>query len=440
MNKGVFMTIKETDRFEVFLRVKNKQLTQTDAAREIQLSLRHTQRLFQSFKKEGVNALDSKKRGKSSNNQLNPIIKARIVEIISIPLYAGFKPTFMCEIIERKHQIKISKETMRQLMIEEGLWIAKEKKCPAIHQQRQRKARAGELIQIDGSPHLWFEERGPRCTLIVFIDDATGRIHCKFAETETTRAYMETAMEYLNKYGRPLAFYSDRHAIFRVNIPNNNKKEQQTQFGRALKELDIRLLCANSPQAKGRVERANKTLQDRLIKEMRMRSISTIEAANQFLNEVYIEEFNEKFAIEPGSKEDAHRVIEKGMDLSRILCEKQVRKVSKNLEFQFNNIIYQIKLENPPRSLIGAAVTILKKMDGEILVEYGGKKLQVVEYFKQPYVGEIVHSKEIEFIGQRKLARASWHHPWRQQGRAEVKKRQFYHTKSDETGSSGRIR
>lgn len=426
MNEGVYMTQKEIDRTETFLRVKNKQLKQVEAAEELKLSVRQTQRLYKKFKTHGPKVLVSKKRSKPGNRQLMPAIKVQAIELMKSPLYVGFGPTFMCEILEKRHQIKISKETTRQLMISHEIWKAKNKKSPVIHQQRKRRVRAGELIQIDGSPHLWFEERGDRCTLIVFIDDATGQTYCKFVEVETTDAYMRTAWEYFNKYGKPLGFYSDRYGIFRVNIPNCNKKEQLTQFGRALKELDIELICANSPQAKGRVERVNQTLQDRLVKELRIRNINTIEEANRFLEEVYLEEFNQKFAVTPISKENAHRKVDKEIDLSEIFCEKHHRKVSKNFEIQFENVVYQIKLQKPFNGLIRATVTVLKKLDGSITVKYKDKTLPVVEYFKQPHNGDIVDAKMVEqFLKESKHTEVSRYHPWMQEGNAEARKRAY---------------
>lgn len=339
MTEGGYMTTKSLGRAEIFLKIKNKQITQTQVAKELNLSLRHIQRLYSLYKKEGIKALTSKNRGKRSNHQLPEIIVRRISELITCELYEGFGPLFMCEILERQHNIKISKETTRQLMITNGVWQAKSKKSPVVHQQRLRRVRIGELVQIDGSSHNWFENRGERCTLIVFIDDATEQIYAKFFETETTIAYMKTAWEYFNKYGKPRTFYSDKHGIFRINQPNCNKKDQLTQFGRAVKELDIRLLCAPTPQAKGRVERVNATLQDRLVKELRLRNISSINAANKFLQEEYLEEHNKRFSVKAQSQEDAHRKIGEEVDLSEILCEKYTRTVSKNLELQFDNII-----------------------------------------------------------------------------------------------------
>jgi hypothetical protein len=427
MTEGVYMTTKSLKRAEVFLKVRNKQLTQMEASKLLNLSLRHTQRLYNSFKKKGVAALASKQIGKPSNRQLPALTKCRVEEFITYELYAGFKPLFMAETLQKRHGITISRETTRQLMIKNGVWQAKNKKSPVIHQQRKRRDRAGELVQIDGSPHAWFEDRGDRCVLIVFIDDATGRIHCKFAKAETTIAYMKTAWEYFIKYGKPRAFYSDRHGIFRVNIPNCNHKDQLTQFGRAVGELEIELICANSPQAKGRVERVNATLQDRLVKELRMRNVSTIEEANSFLEETYLEEFNNQFSVLPACMEDAHEKIGKEIDLSEILCEKLVRTVTKNHEFQLDNVIYQIKLPKPGVNLVRAQITVIRKLNGEMVVKYKGRSIPVVEYYKQRHNGDIINPKEIEsFLGEAQHRVVPWHHPWKQQGRATARQRHFY--------------
>lgn len=427
MTEGVYMTEKDIRRLEVFSKVKSKQLTQTLAAKMLNISVRQVQRLYRGFKNDGAKALVSKKRGMVGNRQLKASDKKQVIEIFSKEIYAGFGPTFMCEILAKHHKIKVSKETVRQLMISAGIWKSKFKKGPVIHQQRQRRARAGELVQIDGSPHAWFENRGDRCNLTVFIDDATGQIYCKFAEVESTKAYMETAIEYINKYGKPLSFYSDKHNIFRVNIPNCNRNEQVTQFGRALKELDIDLICANSPQAKGRVERVNQTLQDRLVKELRIRNISSIEEANRFLRETYIDEFNKQFGVLPSSNENAHREIKTSADLSRIFCEKHQRKVSKNLEINFENVIYQVMLDKPFCGLIGAIVNISKKLDGTIEVDFKGKILSVVEFQKQAYVGKELNTKEIDpFFRDKKKHVVPHNHPFNQKGRAEAQMKAYY--------------
>ena len=227
-------------------------------------------------------------------------------------------------------------------MVDAHIWQSKSVKKARIHQSRPRRACRGELVQIDGSPHLWFEDRGEYCTLIVFIDDATSELMgLHFSPTETTQAYMETLSTYLQQYGRPVSLYSDKHSIFRVNMPDN--EGELTQFSRALKTLDIEAIHANTPQAKGRVERANQTLQDRLVKELRLQGISDIASANQYLP-TFIQDYNQRFAVAPHSLEDAHRaVLHSPQEITQILSIHHLRTLSKNLTCQFNHIQYQIQ-------------------------------------------------------------------------------------------------
>lgn len=419
------MTKQEINRADVLLDICQEKITQKHAAQLLGVSLRHIQRLYASFLEHGVIVLKSKQRGKPSNHRLPPIIKARVLEIVTCEIYSGFGPTLMCEKLEQLHQIKISRETTRYLMVESNVWEVNKKRRPVIHQQRQRRARCGELIQLDGSPHPWFEDRGESCCLIVFIDDATGRTFAKFFESETTNAYMETATEYITLYGRPLAFYPDKFSVFRINKPGYLKKDLVTQFGRACKELDIELFCANSPQAKGRVERVNQTLQDRLVKEMRLAGISTIEAGNQFLPS-FLKGFNKQFVVDPRVENDAHRALLPEQCLERILCIKHQRKITKNLEIQYNNKIYQITSEKASRRLLNAYVTVLEGLNGKIDIEYQGRKLLFKLFSEQEVNGEVVTSKEIDRFLSRshKHVKPSIHHPWNQQARAERKIRE----------------
>jgi len=422
---GVYMTLKEVNLHEIMCKIAEKRITQVAAAKSINRSLRQVQRIYSQYKKHGVKGIVSKKRGASSNHKLTEITRKRVLELVTCDLYIGFRPKFMSEKLFEYHEISISKETARQLMIEAGVWQGKSKKSPVIHQQRKRRARVGELLQIDGSPHAWFEDRGNPCVLIVYIDDATGRTFARFFESETTNAYMLTSISYIKKYGCPEAVYSDKHQIFRDNHPGTIKKENFTQFGRALEEIGIKLICANSPQAKGRVERANQALQDRLVKEMRLRGIDTIEAGNNYLPE-FLEKYNAQFAVLPEDKEDMHRKIAPKMNLERIFCHKETRKVSKNLEIQYNNVIYQIVAEKPTRSLIKARVTVLETLEGEISIEYKGKSLQFKEFAKQIFNGKEINSKEIEkFMKEVKERKVLSTHPWKQLGRAEAKFRLF---------------
>lgn len=415
MGEGDYMTKKEVLRAEIFVRIAHKQITKTRAAEELKLSLRQVLRLYKSYKEIGNSALRSKRRGKPSNHHTPKDLWNEAANIIARDIYAGFGPTLMSEKLDALHGMKLSRETVRKIMIQIGRWEPNSIKRPVVHQQRMRRARYGELVQIDGSPHNWFEDRGKRCNLLVYIDDATGRTFGKFCKVESTEAYMDITREYIKRFGKPRSFYSDKHGIFRVNHPNCFKEEMITQFGRALKELDIELICANSPQAKGRVERANGTLQDRLVKELRLAKITTIEEANKFLEETgYWEKHNDKFSVPPVSSENAHRECPSKEALDSIFCAKSVRKITKNFELQYKNVIYQICPEDQLRSLRYANVTVLEGLDGTISIEHKGRKIAFKEYYKQKYVGEEVNSKEIErFLKGKKVRVVPPNHPWR---------------------------
>ncbi len=413
MGGEICVTTVENKRVKIFLDISQKKISKTNAAKELRLSIRQVQRLYAAFLVQGIPALMSHQRGKSSNHQLPRILKARILELITCEHYSGFGPTFMCEKLFQLHQIKVSVETTRQLMMQSGVWRCKGKKHPVIHQQRKRRSSMGELIQIDGSPHRWFEGRGEPCTLIVYIDDATGRTYGQFFKSETTLAYMLTSWKYIIKYGVPKALYSDKHGIFRINKPGCSRKENLTQFGRAVEELDIHLICANSPQAKGRVERANQTLQDRLVKELRLAGISSIEEGNVFL-ELFLDGYNRKFNVAPSIEKDVHRHLSSECDLSTVFCFKHNRKITKNLELQYNNTIYQITLKTSSTTLRGAEVQVLEKLDGSILITHKGKQLPFQKYGAQTSNGEEITAKEIErFLKEKKRQKPSYTHPWR---------------------------
>lgn len=270
----------------------------------LDLSLRQVKRLCKGYKEAGASALASKRRGRPSNNRLPAQATAKARGLLRANYY-DFGPTLAHEKLSETHGLRLSVESVRQLMISEGLWKPRRARQAVIHQLRERRSRVGELIQIDGSPHDWFEGRAPRCTLLVMVDDATSRLmHMQFVEAETTFNYFEAVRAYIARHGKPRAFYSDKFSVFRVNIPAALTGTGLTQFGRAMKELGIELICAHSPQAKGRVERANQTLQDRLVKELRLRAISSVGAANAYLPE-FIADFNSRFAVSPRSGEDA---------------------------------------------------------------------------------------------------------------------------------------
>ena len=314
----ITMSQQEVLRLQIMEKLKDRTLSQSEASKILKISCRQVKRLVRTYRQQGAKGLASKKRDKPSNNRLREEVKQNILALIK-DKYADFGPTFLGEKLLENHDIAISKETLRQLMIAENLWQTKRRKKAKIHQMRERRSCFGELIQIDGSPHDWFEDRGDKCCLIVFIDDATSRIvSLRFEETETTAGYFRAAKTYIAQYGLPMAFYSDKHGIFRVNMPDC---DSETQFGRAARELGIEIICAHSPQAKGRVERSNQTLQDRLVKEMRLLGISDIEAANAYLPEFW-QKHNSKFAVEPKSNTDAHVKLIGDENLDLIFCYK----------------------------------------------------------------------------------------------------------------------
>ena len=278
MEKLVVMTKKELNRCGLIEQVEKQMVSQMKASEMLGISDRHFRRLLKAYREEGVNGLLSKKRGKQSNRKIPEKIREETISHLK-NRYQGFGPSFATEKLKEDYGVRVSVETVRKWMIEEGLWKAKKQKQIRLHQRRQRRSREGELIQIDGSPHDWFEGRRKKCCLLGFIDDATSKImHLKFTEAETTAGYLGSFKEYIEKHGKPECCYSDRHNIFRINqIEEGYKKKGITQLGRALKELDIELICANSPQAKGIIERLFNTLQDRLVKELRLEGISSIE-------------------------------------------------------------------------------------------------------------------------------------------------------------------
>jgi hypothetical protein len=316
--------------------------------------------------------------------------------------------------VEVEH-LKISNESVRQLMLAEGLWKAKKARKVVVHQMRERRACFGELVQIDGSPHDWFEGRAAECSLLVFIDDATGKLgELLFVESESFFSYCQATEGYLTRHGKPGALYSDKHGVFRVNQPSAGSSDALTQFGRAMQELDIQIICANSPQAKGRVERVNQTLQDRLPKEMRLRGISTWEAGNAFLLE-YIHEFNRHFAVQPRSTLDAHRPLTAQDDLARLFRWQETRILSKNLTLQFNKLVYQIQTKHPSYAMRNAAVTVCLDRQENITILYKGKSLNYTIFHQQAKQSEIVQSKQIDqaLLNQSKAHKPAPNHPWK---------------------------
>jgi len=409
------MSKKELTRLEVMQRLKAKRLKQREASEMLGISVRQVKRLYRNFLANGAKGLVSQKRGKGSNHRLSEEVVQETRDLI-YERYRDFGPTLAHEKLVEKHKLKISDESVRKLMIAEGLWKPKRAKRVEVHQMRERRACLGELVQIDGSDHDWFEGRGPRSTLLVYIDDASGQImELWFVEHESCFGYAEATRHYLERYGRPVAFYSDKHGIFRVNQNQDaGTSEGITQFGRALQELAIQIVCANSPQAKGRVERANQTLQDRLVKELRLEGISDRASANAYL-ETFRQDFNRRFAVPPRSRHDAHRPLLATDNLEHIFSHQETRTLTKNLTLQYDRVTYQIQSQRPAYALRNAKVMICQKANGQVTILYQNKPLDFTLFQAQPRQAVEVNSKTIdhELHHPEKAHKPAPNHPWR---------------------------
>ena len=416
MDKLLTMSKKELSRKEIMERLEEKRLKQKEAAAILNLSERQVRRLLKRYRVLGAEGLISRRRGKPGNHQIDPQKRQKAIDLLH-RYYADFGPTLACEKLAERHGVKLSKESVRQIMIAEGLWKAKKQRKMQVHPLRQRRSCVGELVQIDGSLHRWFEDRAPGCTCLIAVDDASSRLMAMhFVPTETTFAYFEFTRAYITRYGLPTAFYSDKNSIFRVNQPQIVTGNALTQFGRALGQLGIEIICANSPQAKGRVERTFLTLQDRLVKELRLRNISTLEQANAFASE-FIEDYNRRFAVSPRSTHDAHRPLTFSQDeLELFFSRQESRVISKNLTIQYKKVIYQIQTKHPSYALRKAQVTVTESPQGKITILYKDKPLDYTIFHRQPHQAEVVPTKQINAHLNQRPHKPATDHPWRKYG------------------------
>jgi hypothetical protein len=413
METELRMTLKEADRLSVMKRLEDKEINLKRASEELSLSYKQAYRLRLRYQKEGPLGLISRMRGRASNHRLPDGLIKKALSLIR-EKYADYGPTLVKEKLEEKYNLRFAKETLRQLMIKEGIWKAKKAKDRKVHPRRTRRSRIGELEQIDGSYEYWFEDRGEKCCLLVCVDDATSSLmELRFCKTETTQDYLQFVRAYVEQYGRPLAFYSDKHSVFRVNNKKNWEGIFSTKFQKALKQLGIELICAHSPQAKGRVERANGVLQDRLIKELREMNISTMEEGNKFLEEFRLK-YNKKFAVEPANSANAHRKLLPNQNLEHLCMIEEERILSRDLSFQYKTDLYQIDSEYKHR-LYGKRVQIYE-LNGKIeKVLQNGKELKCSKWrekLNEPT--KILDIKELETFWPVICKKPRKQHPWRQ--------------------------
>lgn len=394
------MNVKEADRYRILMAVMTKKITLREASVLLKTSYRQASRLKAKFSANGVKALISGKRGRIGNRAMRTDQEKDIIDIIR-KNYREYGPTLLSEKLEEEHEIKVSNEKIRQLLLKHEIPYKKRNRKNRAHQRRQRRDCEGELEQTDASIHAWFEDRAPKCALHLSIDDATSKIKAaRFGEQETTKNYWLMFEDYFQRHGLPRALYVDCRGVFKVN--QKNCENNITQFKRSMKEIDIDVIFASSPQAKGRVERVNGTLQDRLVKELRERNISSIKEANAYLPE-YIEKYNKKFAKPAASPFNAHRPLDQKKDLKRILCEKYDRMVSGNLEIQFEKEIYQLEKTKETIHLIGSKVKVLKTLEGKILIERRGKLIPYKRWEEIPYKKREKSLYELEAEWERSL-------------------------------------
>jgi hypothetical protein len=391
------MSDKELDRAIVLRQVLDGLLTKVKAAKLLNLSERQIRRLLVSMQAQGAKGLICKKRGQASNRTISASIKQQALDLVDLKYY-DYGPTLIVEKLRERHNINIGKETMRRWLIATNRRSSKSCKPVKLRQLRSRRDNFGELIQIDGSIHDWFEGRAEPCTLLVFIDDASSKlVNLMFVEQETTLGYFAALKGYLCRYGKPRAIYTDKHAVFKVNTPGGTNTNGLTQFGRALKQLNIEAIFAHSPQAKGRVERANSTLQDRLVKELRYFGISTITQSNKFLKQ-YIKDYNHKFAVEPKAPTDLHQPLthRENYMLAKTLSIQTSRKLNSNLIVKHNNVSYQIINVGQGYRYRNKRITVCEQSNGSVSLIFRGKNLDYNVYGEANYKPKFAHRKDID--------------------------------------------
>jgi hypothetical protein len=395
------MTQKERDRLVALKKAKKKLITQKQAAAEVGVSERQVRCLLRSLKERGDRAVIHAARGRPSNRKLSDEVRGQAIEVLGQEVYRGFGPTLASEYLAKKHKLDVGRETLRGWMMEAKLWRAQPKRAAGAHTWRARRSRCGELVQWvaqqapfrawDTSEHDWLEGRGPKLYLISMIDDASSRLLARFVEHDSTAGNMRVLREYLERYGRPLSFYTDKASLF-VTTPATRRGElarkdvpslPPTQIGRSLAELDVQWIAAHSPQAKGRIERGFGTAQDRLVKGLRVAGISTLEQANAYLENEFLPWGNQTLTVAPTCWDDAHRPLGKEHSLAAILSQVETRQVANDYTIRFKRKLYQIGRSDIRAGLRGGTVSVERRLDGTLAVPFQDRYLRVAECAEQ---------------------------------------------------------
>jgi hypothetical protein len=380
------MTQAERDRLVALKKAKKKLITQKQAAEEIGVTERQVRRLLRKLRRRGDQAVIHELRGRASNRKLPAELEQRAISILSDPVYRGFGPTLASEYLHKLHKITVSKETLRQWMAQAGLWRAGQFRVMEVHQWRPRRSRCGELVQWDTSTHDWLEGRGETIYLISMIDDATSRLFARFVRHDTSEENMRLLWAYLQRFGRPLAFYTDKAGMFQVAVKSKRYEQREgrdqpemppTQIGRALRELNTVWIPAHSPQAKGRVERQFSTAQDRLVKGLRVAGVDTLEEANAYLEREYLPWWNQTLAVKAADPADAHRPLGKEHDLEAILSHVEQRQVTNDYTVRYDAKVYQIDRRDVRTGMRKAWVRVEERLDGIIAVQFQGSYVRV---------------------------------------------------------------
>jgi len=376
------LSARERERLKVLHEVEQGHLKQIEAARRLRLSDRHVRRLQERLRQQGDVGIRHGLRGCRSNRKVADAVKRRALRELGQACYAGFGPTLASEHLAARG-VRVSRETVRGWMSEAGSWQPRARRVKAVHVWRPRRSAFGELVMMDSSPYGWLEERGPRCHLIALIDDASSRAYGRLVEHDSTEENLRTLWGWLERYGRPLALYTDKSGLFVTSRPVQWQEQLQgeparTQIGRALAELDIEWIAAHSPQAKGRIERLFGTLQDRLVKEMRVREIDTLQAANRFLEITFWPWWEKRFAKCPAQPRDAHRRLERTHRLEEILTVRVVRTVGCDHTLMWNGQRWGLRRQDVCAGLRGARAEIERRLDGSHWLRFRGRYLPLM--------------------------------------------------------------
>jgi transposase len=377
------MSVKDRDRLKVLHEVKRGHLTQRGAAEQLGVTDRWVRKLLVRMKEEGDGGIVHRLRGQESNRRLPESLRSRVVKLVKAK-YGDFGPTLACEYLAKNDGVEVSKETLRQLLIASGLRRRKRRRVEEVHVWRARRSCRGEMVQWDTSGHDWLEGRGPRLYLVAMIDDASSQAYGRFVGQDSTEENLRVLWGYLQRWGRPVEFYTDKSSLFTVNRPtveaaDEAVQEEWTQIGRALRELGIGWIAAHSPQAKGRIERFFGTAQDRLVKGLRLAQANSLEAAQAYLEQEYLPQWNQTFTVVPAGSTDAHRPLRREHQLAAILSHVEERFVSTDYTLRYQGKIYQIARGDIRPGLRGGRVRVEQRLDGSLAVKFRQYGLSVVE-------------------------------------------------------------